>query len=276
MSVRSLGWCFTVNNYSEEEYEELLVVPCQYIIIGKEVGESGTPHLQGFVQFAKPGNTLAACKKINSRAHWEMTKGNIDQNVDYCSKEGHFEERGIRPLSKKRKGEIEKERWDLALECAKQGRWEDVPVDIGARYAKGLEWLVHKIEESKRDLSDTEVKMEWYYGASGTGKSRRAREENPGAYFKACNKWWDGYQNQEVVIIEDFDKEHKVLCHHLKIWADRYRFPAEIKGGKIDIRPRKIIVTSNYHPRDIWESEQDLGPILRRFRITHFDKLITT
>jgi hypothetical protein len=48
-------------------------------------------------------------------------------------------------------------------------------------------------------------------------------------------------------------------------------FPAEIKGGKIDIRPKKIIVTSNYHPRDIWENEQDYMPILRRFRITHFD-----
>ena len=136
-AVRSLGWCFTVNNYNDEEYEALLGTHCRYVIIGKEVGESGTPHLQGFIQFESL-KTLSACRKINYRAHWEMTKGTIDQNVQYCSKEGHFEERGIKPLSKKRKGEIEKERWDLALECAKQGRWEDVPVDIGARYAKGL------------------------------------------------------------------------------------------------------------------------------------------
>jgi hypothetical protein len=270
MSVRSYGWCFTLNNYSEEEYEELLAVDCQYLIIGKEVGECGTPHLQGFVQFHLK-KTLLACKKINPRAHWEQTKGSIDQNVEYCSKDGTFEERGIRPLSKKRQGEKEKERWDLALQCAKKGRWDEVPESILVRYGKGLEWAVQKIEESTRDLSDTDEKMEWYYGASGTGKSRRAREENPGAYLKACNKWWDGYRSQEVVIIEDFDKDHRVLCHHLKIWADRYMFPAEIKGGKIDIRPKKIIVTSNYHPRDIWESESDYGPILRRFRVVRFD-----
>lgn len=273
MSVRSYGWCFTLNNYSDEEYEALLNTSCQYIIIGKEIGGSGTPHLQGFVQFEKPGKTLAGCKKLNGRAHWEQTKGSIDQNVEYCSKDGKFEERGIRPLSKKRQGENEKERWDLALEAVKRGRWDEVPVDIGARYGKGLELLVAKIEESQRDLTDTEEKMEWYYGPSGTGKSRRAREENPEAYLKACNKWWDGYRNQEVVIIEDFDKVHSVMAHHLKIWADRYKFPAEIKGGKIDIRPKKIIVTSNYHPRDIWTEQQDLEPILRRFRITHFDTL---
>lgn len=273
MSTRSLGWCFTLNNYNEQEYLELLETECQYIIIGKEVGESGTPHLQGFIHFAKPGKTLAGCKKINGKAHWEQTKGSIDQNVEYCSKDGAFEERGIRPLSKKRQGENEKERWDLALECVKRNKWDEVPIDIAARYGKGLEWLASKIEESNRDLTDTEEKMEWYYGASGTGKSRRAREENPDAYLKACNKWWDGYCSQEVVIIEDFDKVHHVMAHHLKIWADRYKFPAEIKGGKLDIRPKKIIVTSNYHPRDIWTEPQDLEPILRRFRITHFDKL---
>ncbi len=50
-------------------------------------------------------------KKINARAHWGATKGSIDQNVEYCSKEGCFEERGIKPLNKKRKGEMEKETW---------------------------------------------------------------------------------------------------------------------------------------------------------------------
>ena len=43
MTQRSYGWCFTCNNYTEEEYGALLNMECQYVVIGKEIGESGTP-----------------------------------------------------------------------------------------------------------------------------------------------------------------------------------------------------------------------------------------
>ena len=55
-----------------------------------------------------------------------------------------------------------------------------------------------------------------------------------GYYPKLNNKWWDGYQSQKVVIMEDVDKETvKFLHHHLKIWADRWGFIGETKGARL-------------------------------------------
>lgn len=85
-----------------------------------------------------------------------------------------------------------------------------------------------------------------------------------------CNKWWDGYTDQETVLLEDFDKSHDKLLHHIKIWADRYPFPGEKKGTAFVIRPKLIIVTSNYHPSEIWPGEVEADPILRRFKLVHF------
>jgi len=39
----------------------------------------------------------------------------------------------------------------------------------------------------------TTVKGLWYWGPPGTGKSHKARADNPGAFLKSQNKWWDGY-----------------------------------------------------------------------------------
>lgn len=44
---------------------------------------------------------------------------------------------------------------------------------------------------------------EWHYGETGTGKSRHVREKYPEAYIKGNNIWWDGYDGQDVVIIEE-------------------------------------------------------------------------
>jgi len=94
-------WCFTINNYSDEDIATLSSWDSLYLIYGKELSESGTPHLQGFVTFKKQ-KRLSACKKLHSTAHWEAAKGTSEQAADYCKKEGNFEEKGSLPSSGKR------------------------------------------------------------------------------------------------------------------------------------------------------------------------------
>lgn len=121
------------------------------------------------------------------------------------------------------------------------------------------------------DILD-ELESEWWVGPTGTGKSRTLWELYPDHYGKALNKWWDGYTNEEVVAIEELNPESsKYLAHHIKIWGDRYPFSAEIKGGTLRrIRPKKVIVLSNYTIDECFPMSQDAEPIKRRFKVKHF------
>lgn len=254
-----------MNNYSSTELVD--AINCKYLVYGKEVGESGTPHLQGCVVFTSQKSEKTV-RKLLPGCHVEIAR-NVYQAIEYCKKDGDWTERGTPPVSKKAQGAGEKRRWDEIRVAAEEGRFDDIPDEVRVRMDNNLE-RIHMRALKARKLEDTETQHEWYYGGTGTGKSRKAREDNPDAYLKMCNKWWCGYTDQDTVIIEDLDKKHEMLCHHLKIWGDRYPFPGEMKNSGAVIRPKKIIVTSNYRPQDIWMDDADLEPILRRFKLVHF------
>lgn len=111
---------------------------------------------------------------------------------------------------------------------------------------------------------------EWHYGLTGSGKSWYARTTYPDAYKKLNSKWFESYKGEPVILLEDLGMSHLYLGDHLKIWADKYGFRAEVKYASVVLRPEKIIVTSNYHPSELWPDKNVSDPILRRFKLVHY------
>lgn len=268
---RSRNWCFTVNNWTTEHVQKLLQLSqtarVRCIMYGKEVGESGTPHLQGFTVLTMKAS-LATMKRLGFPGHLEIMVGKVEHNVIYCSKDGDVTVHGDVPKSQQQKGEMNKERWDDALKAAKEGRMDDIPADIYLRHYG----TIKKIRDDSRPKPSmlSELDNMWIYGPTGTGKSRYVADKHPDAYWKLLNKWWDGYDGEDVVVMEDMDPFNKALGGDVKRWADHYPFRAEYKGGSKMIRPKKIIITSNYTPEQIWTDNNTVDPIRRRFKFHHF------
>lgn len=269
MSIKSRNWCWTLNNYTAVELADLTAIDCRYLCFGKEIGQAGTPHLQGFISFA----TLKVLpKKLIPRAHFEAMKGTQEQAIAYCEKDGDFQEFGQRPKSQALKGSDEKERWADIRQLAIAGDF----VTLGEKYPKESILYDKNLERAyakrPRDIAtmDGEMPHFWFYGAPGTGKSKAARERYPDAYSKNPSKWWDGYLGEDHVILDDFDKYDKALGGDMKRWLDRYPFQAEAKGSQQLIRPKIMIVTSNYHPSEIWDDPITVQAIERRCTIELF------
>lgn len=235
-----------------------------------ERGQEGTEHLQGV--FGGKRSRFDAIKRAFPRAHIEVAK-HPRAAWRYCGKEetriGECSEFGTPPfLSNSKVDQAEKNA--IILEKGPEEAVTCGLISIGdyQRYKRACE--LFKNQQSTLQPRD-ELDNEWVYGPPGTGKSKYARQSQPAPFIKPLNKWWDGYGGQPCVVLDDFELDQKCLGHYLKIWADHYPFRAESKGGVMYIRPSKIIVTSNYHPRDIWTEPMMVAAIERRFNIINFN-----
>lgn len=271
-NARSRSWCFTYNNYDAIGETKVRDIEAKYLIFGREVGEAGTPHLQGYIYFAN-GKSFSAVKKLFPKeVHIEPAKGNPEQNIEYCSKDGNTYEKGTKPMSQKDKGKTEQERWDKIKQQAKEGKLDEIDSKVFVHHYRTLRSIA---ADYQRIPSSTDsVTGIWYYGESGVGKTTIARTTHGDDYFlKAPTKWWDGYKGQDVVILDDLDKYHKALGYYVKMWGDKWPFVAEVKGSSMTIRPKNFIITSQYLPEDIWDDEETVSAVRRRFKIVHVPNL---
>lgn len=265
---RSRSWCWTLNNWTEDDLQKIKDIGATYTIYGKEVGNSGTPHLQGFSYFphTRSLTTLKKQAPVFTRAHLEIRLGTLRQAIDYCKKDGDYTEIGECPNMREPAGN----EWSECIRLAESGEMNMLKEEYPRHYLQHFKTLM-SIRAFNNKPIDGPLEHEWWYGTTGTGKSKKAWEDYPDHYSKAVNKWWDGYYGQDVVVIEEWEPKNEMTAAKLKIWADRYPFPAEIKGGTLQrVRPTKIIVTSNYTIDECFPNPQDSLPLKRRFKVVHF------
>lgn len=273
---RARGWTWTLNNPTEEQVEWFASLDedwiteqkIKYMIIGSEVGEQGTPHLQGYTYFTTQ-RTMGGVKKVFfDEMHLEISRGTARDNQRYCSKEGNVIcEVGVMPQQGKR------EDLDEIKRRIKKGETMKELIEVVSNY-QGLRMAETLMKYQGMKKREPPI-VKWYYGPTGTGKTRSAiaeAEEIGGDDIWISGgslRWWQGYCGQKCVIIDDFRAD---FCkyHELLRYLDRHPIQVEYKGGSCWLNATHIWITSAFAPENTYHNRggDSVKPLLRRISQT--------
>jgi len=104
--------------------------------------------------------------------------------------------------------------------------------------------------------------VEWRWGTTGTGKTKGAIDKHPESfYIKDGTQWWDGYEQQDAIIIDDFDGRWPF--RDLLRLLDWNPYQGQTKGGYVKINSPHIYITCEFEPSTYWGGNA-LAQVLRR------------
>lgn len=259
--------CFTHNNPTREDkarYQCLFPSTANYVVFGNEVGESGTPHLQGFIKLSD-AKTYRELHTLLPGAHIEGARSPVAA-IKYCKKDGDYEEYGTCPrgttgAGRPGFGEVGQYMVDHGVRKTREKYW-----DFWCRSGYTIMRNVRLPPRRRMDLECV-----WLWGPTGTGKSRLASEVYPNAFRKnPRTKWWHGYEYEGTVIIDDFAPEG-VNIDYLLRWLDVHPCRVETKGGEMELYARKFIITSNFRPEEVYPNHPQLPALMRRITMARID-----
>lgn len=262
-------YVFTINNpeVSGQKLADTLEQHCSYYVFQKEKAPTtGTEHFQGYLEFPQK-KRLEWLKKHVGQGHFETRKGSRAAAAAYCSKEASRIEGpwtgGVPPPPQ---GETKLARTRM-VELAKAGRSVDSIIreepEAALLYARGLE-RVHRALNPPRPRT---VDVHLLVGPPGTGKTTYLLNKFGGEahwQFAGSDKWWDGYDGQRVLIIDEY-RGWIALAELLNI-LDVVPLRKQTKGGFVALACSEIWITTNVHPHNWyeWSGREDDWPALKR------------
>ncbi len=260
LKVRSRTWHAVVNNYTTEQAKALQdsTLPVTGIV-GKEVGDSGTPHLQCFFRFETAKTGSAVQKFLGGKFTVQLLLHSEWHNWNYCAKDGdilvQWGEKPAEPATSNTHSD-----WDAVHEKIKAGVplyqiLDDMP--HMTRYISAIARLESEIE--CRTQLDFRPNMEVTYltGPGGVGKSSRVDakhgEEN---VYRITNKKnpWDGYRGQPVVVFEEFRSSYAIET--MLNWIDGYRLMLPCRYADRPARFTQVYLITNIDLHDQYRNQQ--------------------
>jgi len=267
---------YSLTFFSKPDFKESESIV--YFIAAEEVcSKTKKVHYQAYVSLSKK-TRMKGLKTIleDQKVHVEKCKGNEYQNILYCKKGDQSKEEW---KELKHQGPNYGKNYKLYREFGtpkKQGKRNDLlalrDAVMTSGYSKtklyrsdSLAVVALKHPRAVNELllafspeRTTMTRCDIYWGATRTGKSKKALEEAKGDYYykpvSNSVQWWDGYEQQKTVIIEDFRGEVS-LAEMLRL-CDRYPLRKAVKGGFVQFNSPRIIITSNLPPHQWWNQDQ--------------------
>lgn len=262
------SWCATINNPSDEEKEIIKNIECTRIICGEEVSDSGTPHLQLAITFQRNKRGRAVKAALGGRAHVEKMRGSWGCNVQYCSKQGNVlrKKGGSGEGNAGRRTDLEEFREKLESNQPDLEMVKSYPMQC-AMYPRF--WMkLKELYARERSRGWRGVRTTVLWGEPGAGKTRQVMEME-GVYkwngFHESNVWWDGYEGEKKLLIDDF--QPMGLSHGTMLaLLDGYELRLPIKMGHTWAEWTEIWITSNSHPAEWYSEIFEGGPLQRRIQ----------
>jgi len=279
------SWIFTINNFTDEDIKKIESSKFRYMCWAPEVGEEGTPHMQGFVMWGH-GKTRKQITKWLPRA-WTMPKSpnsTHQECIQYIQgpyeKDGKskplnpdFKEFGSRPKPGARHDlesvydAIMHKRKRIQEVCEEDGGWP-----VFAKYPKSTMilqgWADKKVAIAKyKEGMKPYVTVLW--GDTGSGKTRMVYEKHDAInVFRMVvgdgskgSVWWDDYCGESVILLDDFRGSWPF--EYLLQFLDRYPLRLQTKGGTCWRLCTHIYITSNEHPDSWYKNDRNI-PLQRR------------
>lgn len=291
---RSRNWIGTLNNYTDVEHAKLVAFAgdkCAYGIIAKEVGKTGTPHLQFYFQMRTSYSGQSIKNQVSKRL-WLGIANSPKKSKEYCMKDGDFIEVGKFTDTAKAKAAGSKKGGATGSGArATQQIWFDLDKDVNAgmtefeikkkypnlyyRYTRGIEKGIQITNAVKPRTEKTCVHV--IIGPAGVGKTTKAQQlAGQDAYFQMSvnGMWWDGYDGQSAVVLDDF--HGNMRFDYWKRITDKFPMQVEYKGGMRKFTSNMIVITSNLPPTQWWKEEvlgtHGLSAMYRRINVLeHWD-----